>query len=718
MIQDLQIKSIPCFPDDQQPISPLSQLTFIYGPNGSGKSSIAKKIGDCETGQVRLYNRSYASSLLNPESEIPGVFRVRDGDDETQSRIEELVGPRGEISLKASSYETKLTTLRNKEEEIEEEKGKLQEIAWNTRKKLPEDLQWAFRGFNSKKKVVDEVLAIKEGRDAGNAEPLEALMDAAIKLETGDLEIKDLIRKAPAGPKYSDSDVSLIENPVKLGSDSSFRAIMERIGSQDWVNQGREFLPNVEDCCPFCQQKVDDQLISTIEGIFEGQYEEAKSRMEALQKREEVYKRELEDYLDYISQVQVEGYEVHLENVRSLSRSCNERISRLNDKFSSMSSSMSFDIDVDSIERVDRSLEKLNDAIESDNKLARDVGKARMNLKDKIWEHLVLVELRDSLQAYFGAVQAPKRAVESLAPKVEKDSEDLEKLKNELRCLQLNLRTSEPTMESINDTLKSLGFNNFSIKNAEGADQYILVRPDGTLVERDLSEGEETLISFLYFYHSVVQQSDDSSLGSPFSIVIDDPISSLDSETLFVINLLLRRLLDICVEGSGALEQVILLTHNAYFFKEASFAPRGMKEGVRSYFILRKRADGKSIYDHFDCNPVQSNYALLWAEIRAAKEKGGECAVSVPNAMRRVIENYFKVAGNISEEDIIANIPEDQAWNCRSLLSWVNDGSHSIVSEIDFSSLAADIETHLRAFRTIFDAAGHSAHYNMMMAGS
>ena len=52
---------------------------------------------------------------------------------------------------------------------------------------------------------------------------------------------------------------------------------------------------------------------------------------------------------------------------------------------------------------------------------------------------------------------------------------------------------------------------------------------------------------------------------------------------------------------------------------------------------------------------------------------------------------------------------------CRSLFSWVNDGSHFAQDDVFISIDSSQIETYLTVFRQIFEKSQHHAHYRMMM---
>lgn len=87
--------------------------------------------------------------------------------------------------------------------------------------------------------------------------------------------------------------------------------------------------------------------------------------------------------------------------------------------------------------------------------------------------------------------------------------------------------------------------------------------------------------------------------------------------------------------------------------------------------------------------------------------------------MRRILEQYFHTIGNGNpnnrNKELINKFDEKDRLIVKSLLSFINDGSHSIM---DGLYMAPDInlnQTAFRLFREIFKELGHINHYNMMM---
>ncbi len=197
-------------------------------------------------------------------------------------------------------------------------------------------------------------------------------------------------------------------------------------------------------------------------------------------------------------------------------------------------------------------------------------------------------------------------------------------------------------------------------------------------------------------------------------LVIDDPVSSLDSNVLFVVSTLIKEVIKTIKSGSGNIKQLILLTHNVYFHKEVTFIDGRTKECSKTNFwILRRNGHVSSIQAFLMRNPIQSSYELLWQELKGGNLKSH---ITLQNTMRRIIENYFKLLGKYVDDDIISkfSVKEEQEI-CRSLLSWVNDGSHSINDDLFIELQDRTIESYKNVFKEIFVNTNQEGHYNMMM---
>ena len=157
------------------------------------------------------------------------------------------------------------------------------------------------------------------------------------------------------------------------------------------------------------------------------------------------------------------------------------------------------------------------------------------------------------------------------------------------------------------------------------------------------------------------------------------------------------------------------MTHNAYFYREVTYDPRrrgGTARNHETFWMVRK-SDSKSVIEAHETNPVRTSYELLWDEVRNPRPG----SATLQNTLRRILENYFKILGDVNSEDIVGKFKGADQAICRSLFAWVNAGSHYALDDI-FVAPADTLDHYLRVFKEIFECSGHGAHYRMMMRES
>jgi wobble nucleotide-excising tRNase len=195
-------------------------------------------------------------------------------------------------------------------------------------------------------------------------------------------------------------------------------------------------------------------------------------------------------------------------------------------------------------------------------------------------------------------------------------------------------------------------------------------------------------------------------------VVFDDPVSSLDSDVLFIVGSLIKGLFDEVRAGTGHIKQIFILTHNVYFHKEVTYNPKRKEISMNEETFWTVRKPGLiSKIDKHPTNPIKTSYELLWAEVRKPERSN----LAIQNTLRRILENYFKILGGIEFDQLCAMFEGKEKIICKSLCSWVHDGSHYAHDDLYVSIDDTMVDSYLGVFRSIFDKAGHSAHYKMMM---
>jgi hypothetical protein len=83
--------------------------------------------------------------------------------------------------------------------------------------------------------------------------------------------------------------------------------------------------------------------------------------------------------------------------------------------------------------------------------------------------------------------------------------------------------------------------------------------------------------------------------------------------------------------------------------------------------------------------------------------------------LRRILENYFKILGGIDLQDLWEHFDGEEAVHCKSLISWVNDGSHFAHDDLYVVIDEPMVSNYLKVFFKIFKQTKHMPHYQMMM---
>lgn len=291
--------------------------------------------------------------------------------------------------------------------------------------------------------------------------------------------------------------------------------------------------------------------------------------------------------------------------------------------------------------------------------------------------------------------------------------------------------TVVPSIESINITLKKNGYTGFYLQPSPGkVNEFQIQREDGSYVEDTLSEGEATIISFLYFVQLVEHNERGYDLRSGKVIVFDDPISSLDYDAIELVSSETNRLIfearkekkiekdDDNMSGyyrfNGWIEQVIVLTHNTTFHQVLSV--RQPRNNTR-YWKLSKKY-GVSKVESFGCkNPVNCDYKEMWMMLKEEIEASD--SMHLPNTMRRIVETYFVDYGGYDKNALFrgkyCKTKEDRMM-VTALMKGADEGSHGAKDNLYSGNREMMCERYLIMFKGLFEAMGQGEHYNMMMA--
>ena len=734
MIEQIRIKGPASFKDADETLSDLSQFNYIYGSNGSGKTTISRLIAevtsypDCQItwkgGTVlepMVYNRDFVDHNFSQSAEVKGIFTLGEEDQAIIDKIAEAKAALDKINNAITGLNVTLGGEDGTGGELgrlAEENADFEDKCWRIKGKHDGKFQGAFSGVRGTKRAFkDRVL----GEASSNTASLKALTDLEQRASTvfGQSPQEEKVITSPDWRSLTDAESHTILAKKIIGKkDVDIAALIEKLENSDWVKEGRGYLALSEEQCPFCQQAVPTGLEESLNAYFDESFE--RDMAEARQLRDD-YTIKTTSILAELDSLMVEasrfldssGLKGQVDLLKGIVTS---NVLLLDKKLKEASMVVQLETHAHAVKAIKDLLGNANGAITKHNAMVVNLPREKRSLTSDVWRYLLDVELKADLTSHDTKRTALEKGIAAMRLKLDAGAKAKRTKEEEIQALEKQTTSIEPTVTAINTLLASFGFESFKLAKAYAALQYRLVRSDDSDAKNTLSEGERTFVTFLYFYHLLKGSLSESGITTDRVVVFDDPVSSLDSDVLFIVSNLIKGLFDEVRAGTGRLKQLFILTHNVYFHKELTYNPNRVKDAAmneETFWIVRK-VNSTSKIVKYSSNPIKTSYELLWAEARNPSGSN----LHVQNTLRRIIENYFKILGGIDPDKICNLFTGADKLTCRSLFSWVNDGSHFAHDDLYVSIDDSGVARYLDVFKRVFIQSGNEAHYNMMMGAN
>lgn len=709
----------------------MAAVNFVYGSNGTGKTTISRLIAneidypDCQISwhgttplKTLVYNRDFVEKNFNQPDELKGIFTLGEKDKATLEQIETANNDLASINDDITNLRTTLggdESSGGKVGELQELEEEFTEKCWALKQKYDETFQEAFKGFRGRKQDFKVKLINESTINSAASVPLAELKR---KAETvfGDTPQQEEILVIPDWKNLLIHETNPILKKKVIGkSDVDIAAMILKLGNSDWVKEGREFYDPEERICPFCQQDTDVSLEKSLNEYFDETFEADSAAISKLQGDYE------SDSLSLLQNLQTvlasPSKFLNKEKLQTeydlLESKANSNTQRIEEKQREPSRQMELKSLKNNLDAIKTHLDTANTAIREHNTIASNLRVQKSDLTQRVWRYLLDHEIKEDLANYSSKKEEFKKAIDNINEQIGKKNTEKHKKAQEIKDLERDTTSIQPTIDDINSFLKSFGFQGFELAKSDRERFYKIQRPDGSDAKETLSEGEENFIAFLYFYHLLRGSESESGITSDRVVVFDDPVSSLDSDILFIVSSLIKKIFDDVRTKTGTVKQVFVLTHNVYFHKEVSFNSRRQAEQKlkdETFWVVRKSNQMSKIVK-YDTNPIKTAYELLWKEVSDKNRDN----LSIQNTLRRILENYFKILGGVNPDDIYVKFEGREKQICKSLFSWVNDGSHSAHDSLYISIDDSVVESYIDVFKQIFEKTDQIAHYEMMM---
>lgn len=641
------------------------RFNLIYGWNGSGKTTLSRVLRAMEqrvayslgeatlfvdghrvTGQefpktsvpMRVFNRDFVSETVFPVSggEVPPIFVVGKESVERQREVDRLKAER-------TRQETALQRARSALQQAERE---LDRHCVDRARLVKDSLRVPGPGSYSEYNKTD--YRARAGQMA------TAKDGPSYWLSDSDRDSLAIQHRAQVKPKVASVPYRLpdlkqlrIDAACVLSAtvtSSAIASLKDDPALSDWVRHGLGLhKARTAETCLFCEQSLPGVRISALESHFSAEYERFLELLDQLcadlrKLLEGAKDLRLPDRMalfeDLISDYDTRCAEL-VEVLAGVAVFITGLLQALDVKRGQLFKSTQLQVEVPTLDG--EAINRLNDVIARHNAACDDFLARTARARDR----LALDLIAETLDDYSRLSLAVKAASDEIGPLVQ----DVMRLTDNIGRLEREIVEHRQPAEELNEDLRNyLGHDELCLQVKETG--YQLLR-HGQLAE-GLSEGERTALALLYFLKSLRDRRFDLLHGV---VVLDDPVSSLDANALYLAFAFIRHR----TQDAG---QVFVLTHNFPFFRQ-----------VRNWFHHQKGQNKKDINQRparfymldrvHGSNPrcttlraldpllekYESEYHYLFSCVHRAANATGEAALEqnygLPNVARRLLEMFL-----------------------------------------------------------------------------
>lgn len=299
-----------------------------------------------------------------------------------------------------------------------------------------------------------------------------------------------------------------------------------------------------------------------------------------------------------------------------------------------------------------------------------------------------------AIEAHFVAQQYEEyvRAREAFIKASEKKAilnNEISTLDGQIRVLKQKIKNTIEPAQALNRLFKVVfPYRRIEITDADNGNGYALKRDDVNCAFSSLSEGEKNFIALAYFVYSI--NDTQNKLPDNGIVIIDDPVSSLDKQSIFqIFSIIINEI------KNHSTRQYLILTHNLDFLGH-------LKEHYRKRIIENKvhlysfeATDGGCVIRpiHPLLKDHRSDYYYVFSVLAKHKDS---CDLAdahlVVNLLRRWLETFLEfkfsksddLRGVIEEayrsaEELTKNQASPFSANALEMYRFINHGSHGFI---------------------------------------
>jgi wobble nucleotide-excising tRNase len=708
-------------------LQPFGSKNLIYGWNGSGKSTLSSLFEAIETRQlpngrfpqadfsliaegggtvsasniqycelnVKTFNSSFVQKNINWSESVKGILLI------SEEKIEE----KKELDALKAAFAITSSELEVESQSLQKQKDSISKFLTESSKRTKSSFQVIdtkdTRYFNYNKTKLEEYLGSNR-TIVSNVDSILSVEDVVKFTKAAKPEHKPLL--APPSLEVSaarfETAHSRLNGLLKTSAtNAAIARLSENSDIQSWVGQGIAIhATHSSTNCEFCGSTLTPQRSFSLEGHFNDAFIQFQHK---LVKAADWLAQQTIDIVtcasvgDLYDESKAE-YNSAIDEVRTASNAINAQILSWQSQLQ-IKTTNQFDtsltvspIEDDDLTALNLAVDALQRTIKKHNTKTDDFEKTTKANKQCLELHYAATDAKDF--DYFSKLET----VDETQVSIDAKKTPMHTQKERIRALTNSLSDVGVGAEKFNEALsRFLGRSELTLRFKPETSGYEIIRNNSGVHDGNLSEGEKTAIAFIYF---VVKLTENSNKLKETIVVVDDPISSFDSNHLFHAYSFLKHQCDDAL-------QLFVLTHNFNFYKlvrdwfEKINRNRVKKDKERTSFFYVIESDCKtprsSLIRNADQTLVnyQSEYHYLFSQLykfREATTLNREESYLTANTSRKLLEAFFafkypKYRSDLSQLFDVAQIgcvitTKDVQ---ERIYRFINKYSHSAVIEIN-----------------------------------
>ena len=664
-----KIKNLGIFKDcpENNDIPEFKQFNLIYGWNASGKTTFSdlftmfngckledfpdveyKFMADQENysetklydKNIRTFNERYISENVNVvEGTAKSIIMIGKEDIQLNETIKQdekiLYGESGK-----NDNAGKIKELESKEKELsQKEREKSKQFTDVARTISVERIGTSVKNYDK-----------RNAESAHNSLSRKQILSDEEKLSHSDTLRQEQKEMLPLiDENVLDGLNQIIEDSKILLEKTVETAVNERLKEHSdiskWVEEGIALHKQYKsDNCEFCDQPLPENRIPSLLSYFNDADRSFKRDIDSVLSRiralcSQIRELKVTDKASLYSEFQ----EKYVEATNNITTHKNELLSKLENlekevdiKKQKTTTLVTLKTVIDTGLFIS-STTKANSLITCCNEKTKNFSGARNASENKLEGHYISViyddvkELEDDIQNLETNIKHLKEGNPDVP-----DDMGIQAIKNQVTENKTKMSTSGVACEKINDQLKTfLGRDEITFEVSE--EGYIIKR--NGMDAKNLSESEKTAIAFVYFTIHLEDQDFDIKNGI---VVIDDPISSLDSNSMYQSFSFLKN-------SVKEAHQSFILTHNFEFLK-LLLGWMDSESKNSSYYMINNHCDLDNrrvakldVLDNL-LQKYDTEYQYLFKILYDFKSKGTiESVYHIPNIARKMLENFLAI---------------------------------------------------------------------------